>query len=245
MNFLELTGTEPPAVAGPPATVTEFWESMGLALLLMFVTEIGDKTFICAAAFGAVKDALATVLAVESTMVLMILVSILSGDVVTDIAGAGWVNVSAIICFGLYFLLFVHDAWYFVPPPPEGSEDHLVQYDRAPEDPPPVYESKRKLKFKAWFDVYWKVAVLTFFAEWADRTQFSVNKLAKECDPLGVAVGCLIGQAICTTIGVFAARYLLKDCSRRRVLVMGAVLFIGLALYTYLWNPGRRFVGRK
>lgn len=238
MEFPRLQGGD----QGSGSTVREedFWISLGVSVLMMFVTEIGDKTFIVAAVFGSVKKRVVTILAVEVAMALMVLVSIVSGDVVVNIAGAGWVNIAAITCYFLFGILFFRDAWYFTrPPPPQivAINQGLIE-DRVLIDPPfPAVETKDK--WDEWLDIFWKVGLCTFFSEWADRSQFSVYRLSKDYNVEGVALGCLVGQVLCSTIAVLGSRYLLKTVSERRTLVLGGVIFLCLGLYVFLWNPSR------
>lgn len=238
MSFLELAE----ASAAQPSRSDDFWVSVGVAVLMMFVTEIGDKTFIIAAVFGSVKERLATVAAVECTMALMVLVSVTSGDVAINIAGAGWVNVAALTCYALFGVMFFRDAWYNYTVPPQAMSQGML--DDMPIEPTVMLAGKNSL-WEEWLDVFWKVGVCTFFSEWADRTQFSVFRLSNDYNQDGVVVGCLLGQALCTVIAVLGGRYLMASISPRKTLFLGGVIFLCLGVYIYFWNPGRQFVTSK
>ena len=239
MSYLELVQASDPL----QSRSDDFWVSVGVAVLMMFVTEIGDKTFIIAAVFGSVKERLATIVAVECAMTLMVLVSVTSGDVAINIAGAGWVNVAAITCYALFGLTFFRDAWYNNTVPPQAMSQGMLE-DMPIEPSVQTYAGKSS-RWEEWLDVFWKVGVCTFFSEWADRTQFSVFRLSNNYNQDGVVVGCLLGQALCTVIAVLGGRYLMTSISPRKTLFLGGVIFLCLGVYIYFWNPGKRFVTSK
>lgn len=242
MSFLALVSGDPNPP--PPIKSDDFWVSVGVAVLMMFVTEIGDKTFIAAAVFGSVKERFATIAASECTMALMVLVSVTSGDVAINIAGAGWVNVAAITCYVLFGVLFFRDAWYYNQLPPQAISQGFLR-DDMPIEPTMATQAEKRSRLDEWLDVFWKVGVCTFFSEWADRTQFSVFRLSSDYNQDGVVVGCLLGQALCSVIAVLGGRYLMASVSPRKTLFLGGLIFLSLGVYVYMWNPGKKFVTSK
>jgi len=227
-----------------PSKSDDPWVSLGVSVLMMFVTEIGDKTFIIAAVFGSLKERLAAILAAESTIALMVLVSVTAGDVASDIAGAGWVNISAIACYVLFGVMFLRDAWYCSHVSEVDVGQGLMD-DRMPLEPLASGNSGKASKLEEWLDVFWKVAVCTFFSEWGDRTQFSAYHLSLDYKKESVVLGCLLGQALCTVIAVLGGRYITKRMSQRRTMAVGGLVFLMLAAYVFLWNPSRKFVNSK
>lgn len=227
-----------------PSKSDDPWVSLGVSVLMMFVTEIGDKTFIIAAVFGSLKERLAIILAAECTIALMVLVSVTAGDVAVDIAGAGWVNISAIACYILFGVMFLRDAWYQTSVPQLDVSQGLMD-DRMPLDPIAAESHSKQSRLEEWLDVFWKVAVCTFFSEWGDRTQFTAYHLSSDYNKDSVVLGCLIGQALCTVIAVLGGRCLVARISQRKTMAIGGLVFLSLAAYIYLWNPGRKFVNSK
>lgn len=227
-----------------PGKSDDFWVSLGVALLMMFVTEIGDKTFIISAVFGSVKERLVVILAVEVTVAVMILVNVTAGDVAADIAGAGWVNVATIACYILFGIMFLRDAWYRSSVPQHAMSQGLID-DNMPLEPIEPVSQGKHAKLEEWLDVFWKVGVCAFLSEWGDRTQFTAYHLSQEYHNEGVIFGCLMGQILCTILAAIGGRYFTSPISPRKTMTIGGVVFLCLAAYVYLWNPSSNFVTSK
>ena len=242
MNILMAAEANP---ASPfPGKSDDFLPSLGLAMLMMFTTELGDKTFIISAVFGSVKDRLVVILAVQVTVAVMVLVNTTAGDVAADIAGAGWVNVATIACYILFGIMFMRDAWYRASVPPHAMSQGLID-ERMPLEPIEPISTGKNTKLEEWLDVFWKVGVCAFLSEWGDRTQFTAYHLSLDHNRDGVIVGCLIGQLLCTILAALGGRYFTSPISPRKTMTIGGVVFLGLAAYVYLWNPSSHFVTTK
>ncbi|MGF1458022.1 MAG: TMEM165/GDT1 family protein [Leptolyngbyaceae cyanobacterium] len=73
---------------------------------------------------------------------------------------------------------------------------------------------------------------LTFVAEWGDRTQFATMMLSTTNHPLGVIVGATLGHMICAAIAVLAGRLIAGRLSERLLTALGGGLFILFGLVT-------------
>lgn len=73
---------------------------------------------------------------------------------------------------------------------------------------------------------------LTFVAEWGDRTQLATMTLATTNHPLGVIAGAILGHAICAAIAITLGRVIAGCISERVLTGLSGGLFIlfGLAL---------------
>ena len=67
---------------------------------------------------------------------------------------------------------------------------------------------------------------MTFLAEWGDRTQFTTIALAAVHNPVGVALGAILGHIFCAAIAVQCGRYICGKLSERTILGVGGVLFL-------------------
>ncbi|EER14011.1 hypothetical protein Pmar_PMAR022544, partial [Perkinsus marinus ATCC 50983] len=76
--------------------------------------------------------------------------------------------------------------------------------------------------------------VMSFLAEWGDRSQVATIALASSKSPYGVVLGCVLGHCICTGIAVVGGRLLASKISQRQVAVAGGVLFLIFALSSLL-----------
>mmetsp|Transcript_37009 Transcript_37009/g.104484 ORF Transcript_37009/g.104484 Transcript_37009/m.104484 type:complete len:272 (+) Transcript_37009:164-979(+) len=68
--------------------------------------------------------------------------------------------------------------------------------------------------------------LLTFVAEWGDRSQMATIGLAMAGDAAGVCLGGTAGHAICTGIAVVGGKRLARFINERIVLGCGAVMFL-------------------
>jgi putative Ca2+/H+ antiporter (TMEM165/GDT1 family) len=76
--------------------------------------------------------------------------------------------------------------------------------------------------------------VLTFLAEWGDRTQFATIALAAHNDAVGVTTGAILGHTICTAIAVIGGRMLAGRISERTLTGVGGCLFLVFGIFAWL-----------
>ena len=68
--------------------------------------------------------------------------------------------------------------------------------------------------------------LLTFVAEWGDRSQMATIGLAMAGNGYGVCLGGMLGHAVCTGIAVLGGKRLAAHINERMILGAGAVLFL-------------------
>jgi putative Ca2+/H+ antiporter (TMEM165/GDT1 family) len=79
---------------------------------------------------------------------------------------------------------------------------------------------------KSVWSILLKSFVLTFIAEWGDRTQIATIALAAGNNPIGVTLGAILGHAICAAIAVIGGRLIAGKISERQITFLGGFLFI-------------------
>ncbi|KAL2233431.1 UNVERIFIED_CONTAM: GDT1-like protein 5 [Sesamum indicum] len=62
-----------------------------------------------------------------------------------------------------------------------------------------------------------KAFSITFFGEWGDKSQLATIGLAADENPLGVVLGGILGQALCTTAAVLGGKSLATQISEKVV----------------------------
>lgn len=85
--------------------------------------------------------------------------------------------------------------------------------------------------------VFTSTFMLTFLAEWGDRSQIATIALAASRDPVGVVLGGLIGHGICTGIAVIGGKLLASRISERHVSIVGGLLFLVFAAHSFIVGP--------
>ena len=114
-------------------------------------------------------------------------------------------------------------AWY-------GGGDELaeVEAELADEDEKKGKKGKKGKKDATSFllsPVLVETFVITFLAEWGDRSQIATIGLAASSDPVGVTIGGIAGHAVCTGAAVIGGRHMAEHISERAVAIAGGVLF--------------------
>ncbi|KAG7032513.1 GDT1-like protein 4 [Cucurbita argyrosperma subsp. argyrosperma] len=82
--------------------------------------------------------------------------------------------------------------------------------------------------------IYLKAFSITFFGEWGDKSQLATIGLAADEDPIGVVLGGILGQALCTTAAVLGGRSLASQISEKIVALSGGILFIVFGIQSFL-----------
>ena len=112
----------------------------------------------------------------------------------------------------------------------DGGGDELaeVEAELADEDAKKGKKGKKGKKDATSFllsPVLVETFVITFLAEWGDRSQIATIGLAASSDPVGVTIGGIAGHAVCTGAAVIGGRHMAEHISERAVAIAGGVLF--------------------
>ena len=76
--------------------------------------------------------------------------------------------------------------------------------------------------------------VLTFSAEWRDRSQIATIALAAHKNPWAVTLGACAGHTICTSIAVWGGRLIATRISQRTVAICGGITIFVFAVWNVL-----------
>ena len=74
---------------------------------------------------------------------------------------------------------------------------------------------------------------MTFLAEWGDKSQISTVAMAAQDGLLGVALGGVLGHAVCTGMAVVGGREMGTVVSERTVEFVAGVLFVLFGLHAW------------
>ena len=121
--------------------------------------------------------------------------------------------------FGLRSLYESIFAW-------DGGGDELAETEAELADADKKKKSTKKKKKAALLSpVLVETFIITFLAEWGDRSQIATIGLAASSDPVGVTIGGVVGHAVCTGAAVIGGRHMAEHISERAVAIAGGVLF--------------------
>merc|ERR1712176_1622300 len=84
--------------------------------------------------------------------------------------------------------------------------------------------------------IFLEAFILTFLAEWGDRSQIATITLATHKNPIGVTIGGIVGHAICTGGAVIGGNMLAVKISQKTVAFVGGAVFILFALHNIVFG---------
>lgn len=211
-------------------------EAFTAALSLITASEIGDKTFFMAVilasryprkpVFLGVVVALAamTILSVGIGQFIVLLPKLVSQYLPPSLSFLNQISIERLAA--LLFLIFGIKLLYSARK--MSAQTDIEVMNEAKEA---IEDGERKFKQRntAW-KIFIESCVLTFIAEWGDRTQFATITLAASKDSLGVMAGGIVGHTICALIAVIGGRAIASHISERTITIIGGVLFIVLAI---------------
>ncbi|KAL5098761.1 hypothetical protein RYX36_003088 [Vicia faba] len=204
------------------------------AFLLIFFSELGDKTFFIAALLAARNSAGVVFVGTFGALAAMTVISVALGRTFhyvdellpfrfgqTDLPIDDIAAVCLLVYFGVSTLL---DA---------SSSDSQKSDDEQKEAELAVSEfSGNGAGIVAAASTIASTFLLVFVAEWGDKSFFSTIALAAASSPLGVIAGSLAGHGVATLIAVLGGTLLGTFLSEKVIAYIGGVLFLVFAAVT-------------
>ncbi|KAF7828202.1 protein PAM71, chloroplastic [Senna tora] len=204
------------------------------AFLLIFFSELGDKTFFIAALLAARNSAAVVFIGTFGALAAMTLVSVVLGRTFhyvdeilpfrfgeTDLPVDDIAAVGLLVYFGVSTLL---DA---------SSSDGQKSEDEQKEAELAVSEfSGNGAGILSAASTVVSTFLLVFVAEWGDKSFFSTIALAAASSPLGVIAGSLAGHGVATLLAVLGGSLLGTFLSEKVIAYIGGVLFLVFAAVT-------------
>jgi Ca2+/H+ antiporter, TMEM165/GDT1 family len=217
-------------------------EAFTAALSLITVSEIGDKTFFMAVilasryprkpVFLGVVVALAamTILSVGIGQFLLLLPKFISHYLPPSLGFLTYISIEYVAA--LLFLIFGIKLLYSARV--MSAQTDVEMMNEANEA---IVAGERKFQPRNTnWQIFVESCVLTFIAEWGDRTQFATITLAASKDLIGVMLGGIVGHTICALIAVIGGRAIASHISERTLTIVGGLLFILLAIVTIAFH---------
>uniref|UniRef100_A0A0D9XA21 GDT1 family protein n=1 Tax=Leersia perrieri TaxID=77586 RepID=A0A0D9XA21_9ORYZ len=203
------------------------------SLSMILVSEIGDETFIIAALM-AMRHPKSTVLSgALSALVVMTVLSTGLGRIVPNLISRKHTNSAATVLYAFFGLRLLYIAW---------RSDSKASQKKEIEVEEKLEAGQGKSTFRRIFSrfctpIFLESFILTFLAEWGDRSQIATIALATHKNAVGVAVGATLGHTICTSFAVVGGSMLASKISQGTVATIGGLLFLGFSISSYYYPP--------
>jgi putative Ca2+/H+ antiporter (TMEM165/GDT1 family) len=220
------------------------------SLLVILVTEIGDKTFFIAAVLAMSHSRMVVYLGAMSALALMHVLSSIMGYALPNLLPRQYTHFASACLFVYFGLKLLKDAAEMKDEGPneelqEVEEELINKKGATGEDEEQASSSSDKPEGAKVFhahdnqaiQVFTQAFTLTFLAEWGDRSQIATIALAASKNVLGVIIGGLIGHAFCTGVAVVGGRLLAARISERTVAIVGGVSFVACAVHSFMTGP--------
>jgi putative Ca2+/H+ antiporter (TMEM165/GDT1 family) len=191
--------------------------SFTVGLLLITISELGDKTFFIAAIMALRHSRRLVLIGVIAALAAMTILSVLLGQAVSFLPRI-YLNYAEIGLFLIFGVKLLIDAWKMSP------QAACSAIDQAKEAV--MLSAKNLQRNKTDGAILLEVFLLTFVAEWGDRTQIATITLAASNHPVGVTLGAILGHTICAAIAVIGSKMLAGRISERMVTAIGGCLFL-------------------
>ncbi|MEL6229276.1 MAG: TMEM165/GDT1 family protein [Cyanobacteria bacterium J06636_28] len=184
------------------------------SLLLITVSELGDKTFFISAILAMRHRRRWVFTGAVGALALMTLISVLVGQAATLLPDSivKWAEVGLFIIFGLRLLY--------------QASQMTTAGDEEKDAAAAVEKAEQRKRKETPLAIMTEAFGLTFVAEWGDRTQIATIALAAANPPLGVIGGAVLGHAICAAIATNCGRWLCGKVSERTLTALGGGLFL-------------------
>ncbi len=184
-------------------------------LLLITISELGDKTFFIAVILAMKHSRQLVFLGVASALASMTILSVLFGRVVS-LLPITYLKYAEIILFFAFGIKLLYEASKM------SGGNCETEVNEAKEV---VEKAELQTNIKTPLAILIEAFTLTFVAEWGDRTQIATIALAARYNAVGVATGAVLGHTICTAIAVIGGKLIAGRISERQLTFTGGFLF--------------------
>ncbi|CAH1267574.1 TMEM165 [Branchiostoma lanceolatum] len=217
------------------------------SLSVIIVSELGDKTFFIAAIMAMRYSRVTVFIGALGALAVMTILSALMGfaTMIIPRVYTYYISTGLFVIFGLKML----KEGYYMQEEEAQEEFEEVQRELKQKDEEMEMESRTPvtqdvesgvIRGGSWrrvwgifSPIFLQSFIMTFLAEWGDRSQITTIILAAREDVLGVTIGGILGHALCTGLAVIGGRMIAQRISVRTVTLVGGVVFLIFALSAF------------
>lgn len=199
------------------------FEAFVAGLLLITVSELGDKSFFIAMIMAGRYSRFLVFIGVTSALVVMTLLSVGMGHVLTFLPVV-LVRVAEIVLFLVFGLKLLLQARRMPSGQPGSCEDACQEAIDT------IKQVEQNIPQPTQMGILLQTFGMTFLAEWGDRTQIATIGLAATKHNLGVTLGVILGHAICAVIAILGGKLIASHISEKMLTLSGGLLFLVFAL---------------
>lgn len=235
-----------------------FMKGFSSSTAMIIATEIGDKTFFIAAVLSMRNSRLFVFLGAILALSCMTVLSTMMGLILPSVLPRQYTHIIGGMLFLYFGIKLIYDSRSMsdkVSDELEEVEEELLHtnttnkkhdgHDEEGQDGgagasagspavPPGNQSSSNENGE--YNVFFQSFLLTFVAEWGDRSQIATIALAAAKDPYGVTFGACFGHSLCTGMAVVGGRMLASKISERTVSFWGGIIFLAFGIHALFFD---------
>lgn len=229
-----------------------FWKGFSSSTMMIIATEIGDKTFFIAAVLSMRNSRLVIFGGAISALICMTILSTMMGLILPSLMPKQYTHIIGGILFLYFGIKLIYDSRSMsdkVSDELEEVEEELLQHNKKDDEadieggtgssgastnlsssssPSSVPATNQKMFMQSF--------LLTFLAEWGDRSQIATIALAAAKNPYGVTLGGCVGHSLCTGMAVIGGRILASKISEKTVTFWGGFIFLVFSIHSLFFD---------
>lgn len=215
-----------------------FQNSLIYSFSLIFVSEIGDKTFFLVMIYAMANSWFKTLIITSTAMLTMNAVSVSVGYLLPFLLYKIWIYWIAVFLFlGFSITMFRHAFT---------KENKLVEDQfkkkvsklekKVHKDDPenkltePLLQEKEKEKEKGVFNQTWAFMITLILGEMGDNSQIATIVMGAVQNFWGVVIGGSLAHVLAIVVAIFLGRVLVKHLTTRQVHIAGGTMFLIFAI---------------
>jgi len=226
LGYMQMAHASPLSSISAAAADSGFVQSF----LLIFISEIGDKTFFIAGLLAAKYGKLTSFIGSISALAVMTIISTLIGQIFHAVPsslaqGVPFDDYIAIAAFSYFGLKTLYDSSQLAANDNTGLEEEKEEAEKS------IAENFKKNR-SGLFALLLQIFSLVFAAEIGDRSFISTIALSAAQNPVAVATGAIVAHGTATGVAVLGGEILSKYLSEKVIGYIGGGLFLVFAITT-------------
>ncbi len=212
---------------------TDFIHGCWNSLLVILVTELGDKTFFIAAIMAMRYGRGVVYAGAMGALGLMHVLSCVMGLALPNILPREYTHFASGFLFLYFGFRLLKEAFETGDGPSEELQEAEEEMGKEKGDEEGDEETGKtsgkgfnKNSGQVDLTVLTQAFTVTFLAEWGDRSQIATIGLAASKNVYGVILGGLVGHAFCTGLAVIGGKIMAAKISPRTIGYVGGVTFL-------------------
>ncbi|CDS41055.1 transmembrane protein 165 [Echinococcus multilocularis] len=239
-NQVEAAFLENNKTQNAPTYYKRFLHGFLASVYVIIISELGDKTFFIAAILSINHPRLLVYGGAMFALIAMTVLSALLGFA-TEVLPRVYTYYASGFMFILFGVKMLKDA-HNMKPEDTKEEYKEVQQQLSTNEIREITSCIhiRNVLLSILSPVFVEAFMMTFLAEWGDRSQITTIVLAAREDVIGVIAGSVLGHGLCTGLAVLAGRVVAQRIPVKWLTYIGGVTFLLFGIATFATYPYSR-----